>query len=325
MFQICPPPRLSIGVRRKPLTLGIACAVVVGGVLALTENEAAAVNDECIAGGVLTTCVYTDFTKLFTFVVPAGVTAVDALLIGGPGGDGAGLQGETAFGAIGGTTSTTLTVNPGQQLGIWVGGPGGNPASCNAAGGSGGLSGGETTGGTGGVDCPGGGGGGGTFITDGTTLNLSSVEAAAGGGGGGGGATGNSTGGDGGQGGGRTDGPGTGGTGGPNDVGGTGGGVAGIVGGSAPVGERGGGGGGGCATPGPCTADPPPTTLGDQPGRIELSFTPPDPPNPKNPPPPKTSKPPKKKITPPGERGRFENGCPVNDPNPNTNDRRCKG
>ncbi len=136
-----------------------------------------------------------------TFIVPAGVTTVHAIAVGGKGGDGAGSGGAGGFGAL---VSADLAVTPGQTLYIEVGG--------NGSGSTGGFNGGGNGGS--GLSCGGGGGGGASDVraasrTAGTSLELRLITAAGGGGGGGcdpGGTTPKGTGGAAGQAGGASDG-----------------------------------------------------------------------------------------------------------------------
>lgn len=91
------------------------------------------------------------------FVVPAGVTSVQATLVGGNGG--AGYQGspgfyQTALGGTGATALATIAVTPGEVLFVEVAGDGQSGGGAGAAGGSGG-------GGAGGYGDDSGGGGGG--------------------------------------------------------------------------------------------------------------------------------------------------------------------
>ena len=116
-----------------------------------------------------------------TFKVPAGVTSIHVVVIGGAGGVGAGIVG----GAAGTAAEVTgdLTVTPGETLYIEVGGRGQDASS----GGEGGFNGGGDGGGTEG----GGGGGGASDIRTEPLLSVTSLEsrlAVAGGGAGGGGA-----------------------------------------------------------------------------------------------------------------------------------------
>lgn len=109
------------------------------------------------------------------FVVPAGVTTLTVDVKGAQGGEG-GAGGE---GARGGRAQATLTVTPGETLGIYVGGKGGDAATF--AGGAGGFNGGRNGGSnTGSADRSGGGGGGMSEVRRSTTKLV-----VAGGGGGG--------------------------------------------------------------------------------------------------------------------------------------------
>jgi hypothetical protein len=112
-----------------------------------------------------------------TFTVPAGVTTVHAVAVGGKGADGAQSGGAGGFGAL---ASADLAVTPGQTLYIEVGG--------NGSGSTGGFNGGGDGGSA--EFCAGGGGGGASDIravsrTAGTSLELRLITAAGGGGGGG--------------------------------------------------------------------------------------------------------------------------------------------
>jgi hypothetical protein len=122
-----------------------------------------------------------------TFTVPAGVTSVYVVAIGGPGGTGLGTGGGS--GGKGAKTAADVAVTPAETLYVEVGGAGGNAAGIvPAAGGFNGGGVGPTCG-----PCDGGGGGGGA--SDIRTVSAAGSESSslesrlivAGGGGGGGG------------------------------------------------------------------------------------------------------------------------------------------
>jgi len=126
-----------------------------------------------------------------SFTVPTGVTSI-SVKAWGAGGGGGGLAG--AAGGGGSYATSTISVTPGEVIGVIVGGGGGGGVNqCLAAtGGGAGGSGGNSSFGAGGnggnpgaqpCSAGGGGGGGGSFV-----LRNSTVLFAAGGGGGGGGA-----------------------------------------------------------------------------------------------------------------------------------------
>src|SRR5665213_972033 len=112
---------------------------------------------------------YTGSTQ--TYTVPAGVTSINVTLYGGAGGNG------SSNGGLGGETTGTLSVTPGEILKLVVGGVGGASALQNTPGGY--PDGGESL--LGGSFATAGGGGGSSQI-----LNGSTPLAIAGGGGGGG-------------------------------------------------------------------------------------------------------------------------------------------
>ncbi|MBT9500083.1 MAG: filamentous hemagglutinin N-terminal domain-containing protein [Burkholderiaceae bacterium] len=137
------------------------------------------------------------YTTASSYVVPAGVNSLTAILVGGGGGkggdDGGHIGGNT--GAVGSLTAA-FAVTPGQTLYIAPGSGGGTGASSagNAAGGSGGSNSfGLASGGDGGIAGPagssggGGGGGGATVLSLTASPNTASALLMAGGGGGGGG------------------------------------------------------------------------------------------------------------------------------------------
>lgn len=128
------------------------------------------------AAAVTKTFSYTGGEQLF--VVPAGVTSLQALLIGASGGEG------DAPGGAGALVTTTLAVTPGQILYIEVGGEG----EDGEDGGEGGFNGGAEGGGGGGPEAGGGGGASDirtTALAAGLVPDNRLVVAAGGGGGGG--------------------------------------------------------------------------------------------------------------------------------------------
>ncbi|MEQ9502310.1 MAG: LruC domain-containing protein [Deltaproteobacteria bacterium] len=106
-----------------------------------------------------------------TFVVPAGVTSIDAVLIGAPGATVDGLR----RGGRGGRVTATLPVTPGETLYVYVGGNGLRPQGGYNGGGFG----------NGSNSLASGGGGGATDIRRGGTSLMDRVLVAGGGGGGG--------------------------------------------------------------------------------------------------------------------------------------------
>lgn len=124
-----------------------------------------------------------------TYAVPVGVCQVTVDAYGGQGGSGAGFP-ITAIGGLGGHTTATIDVTPGETLYIYIGGQGGNGAAGTVSG-PGGFGG----GGGGGVFAPvscipygsGGGGGASDVRRGGNGLGNRVVVAAGGGGAGGGG------------------------------------------------------------------------------------------------------------------------------------------
>ena len=119
------------------------------------------------------------------FTVPAGVSSVHVVAVGGRGGTGFGGAGVGGFAA---KATGDLQVTPGQVLYIDVAGNGGDVSMSNAAGMAGVNGGGAGSGGGGGA---GGGGGGasdvrGLPISAGSSITSRLITAAGGGGGGGG-------------------------------------------------------------------------------------------------------------------------------------------
>jgi Glycine rich protein len=124
------------------------------------------------------------------WIVPAGVTSIRVIAVGGKGGGGKGGEAQTGVGGLGAIASADLPVTPGQVLFVEVGTNGAN--STGQTGGAGGFNGGGS-GGDAGERALGGGGGGGA--TDLRTLPRSAAGSlttrliVAGGGAGGGGGT----------------------------------------------------------------------------------------------------------------------------------------
>lgn len=178
-----------------------------------------------------------------SFIVPDGVTSIDATVYGAAGGAEYDPVGSPR--AKGAKVVTTLTVTPGETLGVYVGGVGGDGAASVA--GSAGWNGGAA-GGNGGA----GGGGGASDIRQGGSALADRIVVAGGGGGdgandatNGNGGTGGTTGGNGTDGSGATKGfGGTGGTGAAGGTGGAGGGTA-VAGSNGALGLGGAGGNGG--------------------------------------------------------------------------------
>jgi hypothetical protein len=124
-------------------------------------------------------------TKQF-FAVPAGITNIHVVAIGGMGGRGGGATPSTATPGRGAVATADVSVTPGEILEISVGGNGGNGAGRNP--GVGGFGGGASGGLSGDAAGYGGGGGGGFSDVRGAgTTNLLQAFVLAGGGGGAGG------------------------------------------------------------------------------------------------------------------------------------------
>ena len=126
----------------------------------------------------------------YSYVVPSGATKLNLTVVGGGGGGGGYDACPGHSGYPGRIVSGTLTVTPGDTIGIYVGGGGGYGSSGGgASGGGGGYSADSYSGGAGSASGPipwsgaGGGGGGATVVTQNSTV----IIVAGGGGGGGGG------------------------------------------------------------------------------------------------------------------------------------------
>lgn len=191
-----------------------------------------------------------------TFVVPANVTSLDVVVLGAQGGTSSDGGFGPGVGGLGGSTTSTIAVTPGDTIYIYVGGQGATPVDVNP------TPGGFNGGGAGGDGGDGGGSGGGSSDIR-VGGNASSNRVVVAGGGGGGSAAGMTAGFAGGVGGGLSGGNGAGygaqigtgasggtqGAGGPGDVAGSpgnnsvAGGAGGAGGGSSNYGGGGGGGG----------------------------------------------------------------------------------
>jgi hypothetical protein len=109
-----------------------------------------------------------------TFTVPAGVSTVNVVAVGGSGGG----AGSKAPGGFGGELSASLAVSPGQVLYVEVGGNGGSGSGSGAGGFNGGGKGGTGAGGGGGASDV-------RTVPQGESTSLASRVIVAGGGGGG--------------------------------------------------------------------------------------------------------------------------------------------
>ena len=160
-------------------------------VAALLVAAAAAGAPATAAASSSMTFSHTGYSQAFQ--VPAGVTSIHVVAIGGKGGVGATVDGAVpAPGGQGGRVTADLPVTSGELFGVWVGAAGQAPDPLTTASGYGGLggdaAGGSSTGGHGGTgraaSSGGGGGGGASLLTD---LGGNVILAAGGGGGSGGG------------------------------------------------------------------------------------------------------------------------------------------
>jgi hypothetical protein len=125
----------------------------------------------CSQSGSTATCTYLFTGSRQLFTVPAGVTSLQVVAVGGQGGSG--LGGPGGYGA---KVAGTLAVTPGNVLYVYVGGNGGNASGADANGQPGGF----PDGGAGGNGSPGGGGGGGVSDIE---IPFQPIVVAAGGGG----------------------------------------------------------------------------------------------------------------------------------------------
>lgn len=163
-------------------------SLIIAGGLALASVTVAAPSAQaapaCTLVGTTVTCVFTYTGTTEEWIVPAGVTEIDALTLGAQGGDVGDEIYTVATGGLGGSAAAPLPVTPGDTLIVTVGGAGGSVGPCNAQsiGGAGGFNGGGTGGGIN-LACEAAGGGGGTDIrTAGGTLADRILVAGGGGG-----------------------------------------------------------------------------------------------------------------------------------------------
>lgn len=164
----------------RPRSMALACSIA-----ALAAQSAWLASPVLAAGG--TEVPFSSTGAEQSWLVPAGVTSIHAVLVGGKGG--VGSTGGVSAGGFGDRVEVDLSVTPGTTLYVEVGGTGGangaSPCSVAAAGGfnGGGASGTGTLG-----PCGGGGGGASDLRTlprvDGSSLASRLVVAGAGGGGG---------------------------------------------------------------------------------------------------------------------------------------------
>jgi hypothetical protein len=146
--------------RRAPARVALLALVPAAGGLALAGGGAA----PALAAGPAPSCSAGSCTVSFTtpgtgqsFIVPAGVTSLSVTLYGGAGGS-TSFGGPTVAGGDGALLTATLTVSPGEVLGVDVGGAGTSSAGTAVAAVAGGVNGGGD-----GFDS--GGGGGATDLT----------------------------------------------------------------------------------------------------------------------------------------------------------------
>jgi hypothetical protein len=173
----CPPGRFSGLLRRRRPLVVIAALGVATATLVPSPPPAQATKQTFASAGA---------EQIFT--VPANVTSLHVVAVGGRGGAGADSGGAGGFGAL---VTSDVSVTPGQVLYIEVGGNGSDGCCKEGMGPGPGGVGGFNGGGVGGTGGPGGGGGGGA--SDVRTMPLaaagslgSRLVVAAGGGGGGG-------------------------------------------------------------------------------------------------------------------------------------------
>ncbi len=134
--------------KRRVGTALVAVALATGATGAMGLTGHALADGVCGSGtagtaGVKLTCTYTTTGSEQTFAVPAGVTSLHVVAVGGKGG--AGYDGVTEDGQ-GARVSADITVVGGSALYVEVGGNGGDGAY--ASGGDGGYNGGGSNGGT---------------------------------------------------------------------------------------------------------------------------------------------------------------------------------
>lgn len=182
----------STGTAKRPAIMSAIVGLILFGTFAMPAPASAAPITSCVAG--VCTVTFSPSASPQGWSIPLGVSSVTMSVAGGSGGSPpSGLH----AGGAGGSVTATLTVVPGHNLSVVVGGAGASgvvaPFNSPSPGGygGGGYSGTEK----GPVADPGGGGGGGSFVFD-TTGAVILVVA-----GGGGGASGGASGGAGGIGG----------------------------------------------------------------------------------------------------------------------------
>jgi hypothetical protein len=132
----------------------VAAGLVVSGMAAPASGLVAArpaagpkLPADCTSSGLEVLCVYgTPTAKPIAFVVPTGVSAIQALVQGGAGGDG---PADTSIGGFGGTASSVLFVHPGDTLDLRVGGRGQDATMVGGRPAKGGVNGGGAAGSTG--------------------------------------------------------------------------------------------------------------------------------------------------------------------------------
>ena len=130
--------------RRQYLGFFLLISIIAGGSVTSISTATATTSPSCgeptsSGGTYVVTCEYTGGEQSFT--VPAGVTSLHVVAVGGRGG---------AFGAHGAVTTATLQVLPGSRLYVEVGGNGGTGATPGFNGGGEGGSGSYSRGGGGG-------------------------------------------------------------------------------------------------------------------------------------------------------------------------------
>ncbi|WP_051098309.1 calcium-binding protein [Sporichthya polymorpha] len=171
---------------KRQFSAPLVVLMMAAGVAALPGAPASAreLPRECTSSGLDVLCVFAKPTeKPVRFVVPEGVSSIDAYVQGAAGGDG---PPDTSFGGRGGTAHAVLLVEPGEVWDLRVGGRGGNATAIGGRPAHGGINGGGAAGTTGA-----GGGGGRTeiHVREGSVspdpLSTDPLIAAGGGGGGG--------------------------------------------------------------------------------------------------------------------------------------------
>lgn|GEM_PF-2944753 len=117
--------------RRAVASALLGLTVITTGAALGPVAAASAADGPCSTVDNTVTCTYTSTGVEQSFQVPAGVTSVSVVAVGAPGADSfEDFSGHTALGGRGGTASADLTVTPGTELFIEVGGLPSNPGSC---------------------------------------------------------------------------------------------------------------------------------------------------------------------------------------------------